>query len=128
MREIIGCCGIVCSNCDIYKATQNDDDDLRAIIFERQMEWGHGDRFQKLYGREHTLEDIHCNGCPVENGSAFWYIDNCRMRACALDKNLENCAHCAEYPCENLQAFFDKSHVNAKKTLDEIRSRFAEVK
>jgi len=45
------------------------------------------------------------------------------MRACALKKNLENCAYCTEYPCEKLQAFFDKSHVNAKKTLDEIRAR-----
>jgi hypothetical protein len=123
MREIIGCCGIVCSNCDIYKATKNDNNDLRDIIFKREIEGGHGDRFQKLFGREYALEDIHCNGCPIENKRSFWYIKNCQMRACALEKNLENCAYCTEYPCEKLQAFFDKSHVNAKKTLDEIRAR-----
>lgn len=122
MREIIGCCGIVCSNCDIYKATKNDNNDLRDIIFKREIEGGHGDRFQKLFGREYALEDIHCNGCPIENKCSFWYIKNCQMRACALEKNLENCAYCTEYPCEKLQAFFDKSHVNAKKTLDEIRA------
>jgi hypothetical protein len=127
MREIIGCCGIVCSNCDIYKATENDDNDLRDIIFKRQIEWGHADRFQKLYGREYALKDIHCNGCPIENEHSFWYIENCPMRTCALEKNIENCAHCTEYLCEKLKAFFDKSHVNAKKTLDEIRSRSAAV-
>lgn len=124
MREIIGYCGIVCSNCDVYKATKNDNNDLRDIIFKRDIEGGHGDGFQKLYGREYALEDIHRNGCPIENKRSFWYIKNCQMRACALEKNLENCAYCAEYPCEKLQAFFDKSHVNAKKTLDEIRARW----
>jgi hypothetical protein len=123
MREIIGYCGIVCSNCDIYKATKNGNNDLREIIFKREIEGGHSDRFQKLFGREYTLEDIYCNGCPIENKRSFWYTKNCQMRACALEKNLENCAYCTEYPCEKLQAFFGKSHVNAKKTLDEIRTR-----
>ena len=40
MREIIGCCGIVCSNCDIYKATNDDNNDLRDIIFKREIEGG----------------------------------------------------------------------------------------
>ena len=40
MREIIGCCGIVCSNCDIYKATKNDNNDLRDVIFKREIEGG----------------------------------------------------------------------------------------
>jgi len=127
MGEVIGCCGIVCSNCDIYKATRDDDDNLRSIVFDRQVKWGHADRFQSIYGREYTLEDIRCNGCPVENGRAFWYIENCQMRTCALEKNHVNCAHCGDYPCERLQAFFHKSHVNAEKTLDEIRSRIAGI-
>ena len=122
MKKIIGCCGLVCSDCDIYKATKNNDDELRDQIFKRQIVWGHGDRFQRLFGREYTLEDIHCNSCPLENKHSFWYIENCQMRACALERSLENCASCTEYPCEKLQAFFNKSHVNAKKTLDEIRS------
>jgi len=123
MGEVIGYCGLICSNCDIYKATENDDNDLREIVFNRQIEWGHGDRFQRLYGREYLLEDIHCEGCPTESERAFWYIHNCQMRTCALKKNLANCAFCNEYPCEKLQTFFNKSHVDARKTLDEIRAR-----
>ncbi len=128
MGKVLGCCGIVCSNCDIYKATQNADNDLPAIVFERQIEWGYGYRFQLLYGRKYTMKDIHCNGCPIENKHAFLYIENCQMRTCALEKNLINCAYCTEYPCKELQAFFDKTHVTAKKTLDDIRSRFVDVR
>ncbi len=87
MKEIIGCCGLVCSDCQIYEATQNDDHDLRSILYRRQIEWGHGDRFQILFGREYMPEDVHCDGCPVESERAFWYIENCQMRACCLGKS-----------------------------------------
>lgn len=123
MGKIIGCCGIICSDCQIFEATQNQDDDLRAILFQRQIEWGHSDRFRELYGREYRLDDIHCDGCPTSSPDDFWYIQNCEMRACALNKGYPNCAYCMEYPCDLLQSFFDKSHVNARKTLDRIRTQ-----
>jgi hypothetical protein len=125
MGEVVGCCGLVCSDCQIYLATQSRDEDLRATIFQRQKNWGHDTRFRELYGREYRLEDVHCGGYPTSSQGDFWYIENCGMRACALRKNHPNCAHCDEYPCDQLKGFFDKSHVNARKTLDEIRSQIA---
>jgi hypothetical protein len=125
MDEVVGCCGLICNKCQVYEATQNQDGELRATAYQRHIDWGHGDRFRELYGREYRVEDVSCDGCPTQSPRDFWYIENCQMRACALGKGHPNCAHCGEYPCETLQAFFDKSHVNARETLDEIHSRLA---
>ena len=121
MDEVVGCCGLICSKCQVYEATQSQDEEMRAAAYQRQIDWGHGDRFRELYGREYRVEDISCDGCPTQSPRAFWYIENCRMRTCALGKGHPNCAHCDEYPCDTIQEFFDKSHVNARQTLDEIR-------
>lgn len=128
MGEVVGCCGLACSNCQIYLATQNRNEDLRAIVYQRQKKWGHHIRFRELYGRGYWLEDVHCDGCPTSSPDDFWYIENCEIRSCALGKDYPNCAHCKEYPCDQLQSFFDKSHVEARKTLDDIRSRITSVK
>ena len=119
---MIGCCGLTCSDCQILEATMNNDNDLRRIIFERQKKWGHDKRFSELYDRDYTIDDIHCEGCPTSGFDSFWYIENCNIRFCALEKEHKNCAYCDEYPCDILASFFDKSHINAKKTLDQIRS------
>lgn len=123
MDDLIGCCGLICSRCQVYEATQNQDEELRAAVYQRQIDWGHGDRFRELYDQEYLVEDVSCDGCPTQSPYAFWYIENCLMRTCALGKGHPNCAHCSEYPCDILQEFFDKPHVNARETLDEIRSK-----
>lgn len=127
MDELVGCCGLICSKCQVYEATQNQDRELRSAVYQRHIDWGHGDRFRELYGREYKVEDVVCDGCPTQSPHAFWYIENCPMRKCALGRGYPNCAHCPDYPCDALQEFFDKSHVNARETLDGIRSKLAQT-
>jgi hypothetical protein len=121
MSEVVGCCGITCSECEVYKATQRNDDKARALILNRHKE-RFSEAFYRLYGREYQLEDINCDGCPTRE-RVFWYIDDCEIRACALSRNHENCAQCSEYPCVILEKFFKRSYVDAKKKLDEIRNK-----
>jgi hypothetical protein len=121
MDEVVGCCGITCSECEIYKATKTNDYRARALILNRDKE-RFDETFRSLYGREYGLEDINCDGCS-SNGRVFWYIDNCEIRACCLNRNHENCAQCREYPCVVLKKLFEKSHVDAKRKLDEIRNK-----
>lgn len=45
---------------------------------------------------------------------------DCDVRQCGLEKKLENCACCGEYPCEKLDRVLDKSP-RARATLDGIR-------
>ena len=48
------------------------------------------------------------------------------MRQCVLEKRLENCAYCGEYPCEKLDKAFDRSP-EAQATLEGTRKRSLSV-
>ncbi len=124
MRErIVGCCGIVCSECPVYKATQRDSNKVRTEILERQREkWA--EVFSKQHGREFRLEDINCNGCTSDSERVFWFCRDCRIRRCAREKGLVNCAFCPDYACDRLMHLFEKSRAPARETLEEIRQKF----
>jgi hypothetical protein len=83
------------------------------------------------YIREHfdsetRVEDItDCDGCTVKDGRLFSGCKKCRIRKCAREKGLKNCAYCSEYACEKLRKFFDSEgeEAGAKKRLDAIKAR-----
>jgi hypothetical protein len=119
-RRLVGCCGIVCSDCLVFKATQRDSDEERAPILERQREkWA--EVFIKQYGREYRPEDINCDGCTSDSERVFWFCRDCGIRRCAQKKGLANCAHCPHYACDMLIGLFQKSRAPARETLEEIR-------
>ncbi|KYK29632.1 MAG: hypothetical protein AYK23_01490 [Candidatus Proteinoplasmatales archaeon SG8-5] len=110
MTKIIGVCGIVCTECPAYKATQADDDGLRA---KTATEWS------QAYGADIKPEHINCDGCTTP-GRKIHHCSECEMRACGIAKGLENCGKCAEYACQKLEEFF-KMVPEAKETLDDER-------
>ena len=121
MERILGYCGLTCSECPVFKATQRDDDEGRAEVLQRQREkWAK--IYTKQYGREYKPEDINCDGCPSVSPRIFWYCKECKIRTCAREKNLESCAYCEDYPCEPLSRLFEKSRVPARETLEKLRS------
>ena len=93
---LIGSCGLDCAKCGAYLATQADDDAQRAEVAQ---EWS------ARYGTDIKPEQINCDGCRAE-GSKFSYCNVCELRKCGIDKGVENCARCAEYPCAQLEEFF----------------------
>lgn len=54
MERIVGCCGIICSECPTFKATQTNDDAERRRV---------ADLWTKEYGTKLTAEDINCLSC-----------------------------------------------------------------
>jgi hypothetical protein len=52
----------------------------------------------------------------------FNYCDVCEIRKCGQEKQVKNCAYCADYSCEKLDKFFDMAP-GAKATLEEIKKR-----
>jgi hypothetical protein len=117
MERMIGICGLNCIDCPVHIATEKDDDYERKKIAEK---WSSAE-FPL------TPEDINCEGCLVEEEKLSKFAKACEVRACGFEKNLENCAHCDEYPCEklnNLWKMFDASE--AKTTLDKIKKSLQE--
>ena len=116
MDEMIAYCGLYCHSCAIFLATREKNDEKRnkmRVEIARQI--------KEHYGTEHKPEDISdCDGCRTKSGRIF--CKDCQIRKCAKEKNIENCAYCAEYACEQLERFF-VTYPDAKTQLDKIRSR-----
>jgi len=111
MDKLIGFCGLVCSECPAFIATQNDDDIERKRIAK---EW------TKQHKHAFKIQDINCDGCLSKEGRHIGYCSMCEIRACATEKAVKNCAHCENYICEKLRKFFDMSP-QAKESLEKIR-------
>jgi len=115
MNGKLAYCGLVCEKCPIYLATREQDKDkqykMRADIAQE---------IKRHYGRESRPEDIgDCDGCKAETGRLF--STSCDIRNCAVQKGIENCAYCDNYPCELLEKLFI-TDLDAKKRLDDIRN------
>ena len=100
MSELIACCGLVCSNCPTFIATQNDDDVAREKTVAL---------YAQKFGLAFQKEDINCNGCRSEGGRQIGYCQTCEIRRCCLGRDLKQCTVCPEQPCEKLQRFHEFS-------------------
>ena len=110
---MIAFCGLDCGECPTFLATRENDDQKRKEVAEL---------WSKQYQAQFNLEDINCDGCLSKNGRLFSHCTVCEIRKCGREKDLINCAHCNDYPCQKLNNFF-MMVPQSKITLDEIRKR-----
>lgn len=110
MERIIAFCGLVCSECPAYLATQSDDDAERKKVAKMWSE---------EFNADISLEDINCDGC-ITDERVFRHCNVCQIRLCGKEKGILNCGYCDDYACENLTEFF-KAVPDAKKVLDNVR-------
>lgn len=111
-QKLIAFCGLICTDCPAFIATQKNDDKLRGKV-------------AKSWSTEKEIlkpEDINCDGCLIIGKRLIKFCKICAVRGCGLEKNVENCAYCDEYPCEKLDRLW--KHIQApeaKATLEGIR-------
>lgn len=110
-KKMIAKCGLVCSECPAYIATQKNDDVLRA---ETAKKWS------EMFKSDIKAADINCDGCPSDTGRLFNYCATCEIRKCAREKKVPTCAACPEYSCQKLDAFLTQVP-EARKVLEELR-------
>lgn len=111
MDKMVAFCGITCSECPAFLATQKDDDNERRKVAELWSE---------QFNAEIKPEDVNCDGCLLENGRLFSHCKVCEIRKCGQERGVKNCAYCDDYVCEKLNNFInDVPEANA--TLEEIR-------
>ena len=109
---MVAYCGLVCTACDAFKATQNNDDTSRQKVAEK---------WTKEYNHPFAVSDINCDGC-TGSGKLVSYCNVCPIRKCAVEKSVKSCGLCDEYPCNGLNEFF-KAVPAARKTLDGIKQK-----
>jgi hypothetical protein len=107
----IAYCGLICTDCAAYIATQNDDDDMRK---ETAATWS------KEYNVDIKPEDINCDGCIIGTDRVVGHAHVCTVRKCGQEKGVINCAYCEDYICDELGKYFEMAQV-MKANLEEIR-------
>ena len=117
MATRVSYCGLSCETCPIYVATRESDKDKQA-----KMRAEIADMCTKHYGVNYEAKDINdCDGCR-SGGHLFFGCDDCRIRNCAIARDIETCAQCHEYICAELEGFFVKDPA-ARDRLNQIKSR-----
>jgi hypothetical protein len=111
MDRMIAYCGLVCTDCDAFKATQNNDAALRAEVAEK---------WTKDYTYPFKVDDINCDGCLPDTPKTIGHLNMCAVRKCGTAKGVKNCGLCAEYSCDKTEEFF-KMVPDCRKTLDAVR-------
>ena len=97
--RIIAYCGIVCSDCSAYTATQaGDQEALKQVV----KQWKSQYDIPNL-----TVSMVLCDGCLTGEGRRCYHCADCEIRACGVERGVVNCAHCPDYACERLTKFFD---------------------
>ena len=111
VEEMVAHCGIVCTECPAYLATQSGDAEEQARVAEM---------WSKQFKADIKSEDVVCDGCLAGHTRYFAHCYECEIRACGIARGVLNCAHCDDYGCEKLAGFLE--HVpDAKAKLEEIR-------
>ena len=112
MKELIAYCGLACHECGAYLATINNDEERRKEVAEQ---------WSKEYNGDFSPENIDCLGCLLPNKRIFSHCKTCKIRSCAINKKVQNCAYCDSYGCEKISGILD-AVPDAKRRLDEIRA------
>lgn len=110
-KKMIAYCGLVCTDCDAYLATKANDEKKVAEIVKT---------WSKEYNTEVKSDDVWCDGCLV-GGKKCAHCAKCDIRACAIKEDVENCAHCVDYPCKIVTRFFELAPP-ARESLDKIKA------
>jgi len=77
MEKMISFCGLCCTECPVFLATQKNDNNERKKVAK---EWS------KLYNIEVKAEDVNCDGCLAETGRLFGH---CKALARDVERVLE---------------------------------------
>jgi hypothetical protein len=116
MDTMIAYCGLACENCPIHLATLETD-----ISIQTKMRVHIAEELSKIYGTTPKPEIIaDCDGCKIINGRLFPPCTGCKIRECAISKNLVNCAFCEDFVCEKLEKHY-KFDPGSRDRLEAIR-------
>jgi hypothetical protein len=117
MENMTAYCGLDCAKCEGYIATQAND---REALEHTAEKW------RKQYNsREITAESVICDGCAKDGRLSGYCNFICKIRSCAREKKVENCAYCSDYnTCKELSEFFAyTATAEAKATLERVYSK-----
>ena len=108
-------CGLDCSNCNLYKATFDESAAQTLVDWFLEEGW-----IEDSTAAAVMEKAPFCNGC-WNDGGEHWCSD-CNMLTCCKAKNLEHCAQCGNFPCDEVMAFAKDGLPHHKKAYERLAS------
>jgi hypothetical protein len=108
---MIAYCGLDCSKCEGYLATQSNDNKRLAEVAKKWSEQFHAD-----VKPEHVI----CDGCKAEKRKSFHCANLCKIRKCCIEKKYDSCIECGNFACSDLE-FVLSSASEAKNNLEKLK-------
>ena len=93
----IGFCGQYCGICPVYIASTTSDIRKKEKLAKK---------YSKELGKKLSADNIHCWGCRADNKNCWG--KGCQIRKCAQEKGIEFCYQCSEFPCPELEKYYEK--------------------
>jgi len=91
--RLVAPCGIDCGNCVLYLSRHDD------VLMER------------LLARGIPKEKLPCEGCRNVEGDCPVIAQKCDTYRCVLEREIQFCFECTEYPCGKLCPSADRADV-----------------
>ncbi len=111
---MLGYCGINCQECRAYKGTS----DYQSSELEQLAE--------SLSDGKYSAKDWACLGCqPADQPFLAKYCAECKIRFCAIQRKLSNCAACHDFEsCQLLHRFIQDESAELVAKMQLLRNRF----
>ncbi len=109
---MVGYCGINCLECRAYKGTVSGD---QAELEHVAQKFGKG---------AHEALDWVCLGCGPHNTEFLSrYCFDCGIRACAIARQVSNCAACDQFEsCDRIHSFFPTESPALARSMEWLRA------
>ncbi len=91
---MIAYCGIDCSKCESYLATQSGKHEELEKVAKK---------LAKVYRAEVKPEYVICDGCRAGGRHSYFCTNSCKMRKCCIENGYYSCIKCSDFPCKELQ-------------------------
>jgi hypothetical protein len=91
--NLVAPCGIDCGTCELYLCKDN-----------QQL-------FAYLLGKGIPEEKLPCTGCRNIEGNCPVIGSKCATYVCVIEKNVEFCTDCSDFPCSKLHPSADRADV-----------------
>lgn len=107
MSEMIARCGFKCHACMAFK-----DNNMTPADQARVAEG-----WLKYFGLTVSPETIRCNGCMAQDRGGYDFPSlTCPIAPCVVERGLDNCAACADYPCAKIEELM--------RVCEQVKARF----
>lgn len=104
-------CGYRCDLCKAFATNVRNKD-------EREML---SNIWKKYYDLDIPVEQIYCDGCRCIKENAKRIDMGCPVRTCVIEKQVDNCGECIDFPCST---FNERKGLSLQEAKEKMGSNF----